>query len=231
MDIAQIQSAVRDLHREVWSRRQNIWPMGLPPEVAMLDPKVAIEVLGLEYEVRDSLGGDGSRATGAAAAGFLDGRRGIVVISADFKYEVQRFTGAHEAAHIVMHPWVGDRVLHRDLPVHGVREGRRSEHDQEADYFAACYLMPRKLVEKEFVARFGSKIPLTLTETTLFNMRVSEADTRDAFAAPHGSLLFPRLVAIAQVCDARRFSSLAGYFGVSPTAMAIRLQELGLTED
>jgi hypothetical protein len=60
---------------------------------------------------------------------------------------------------------------------------------------------------------------------------LNEADTRSAFAAPRGSLLFPRLVATAQVCDSRRFNSLAEHFGISPSAMAIRLQELGMTED
>ena len=230
MDKRKIELDAHSVHREVWLRRENIWPMGLPPEVAMLDPRVAVEILGLEYETRDSLGGDGSRLNGAPAAGFLDGRNGIVVVSAAFRYEVQRFTAAHEVGHVVMHPWVGERVVHRDLPIDSARMGQRSTHDQEADYFAACYLMPRKLLEKEFVKRFGSKTPLPLDETTLFHMRVPEADTRAAFSAPKGSLLFPRLVANAQTFDRKRFPSLTETFGVSAAAMAIRLQELGFTE-
>lgn len=230
MDKSKIESAAHSVHREIWMRRQNIWPMGLPPEVAMLDPRVAVNVLGLEYEIRDSLAGDGSRLNGAPAAGLLDGRNGTVVVSAKFRYEIQRFTAAHEVGHVVMHPWVGDRVLHRDLPIDFSRMGQRSPHDQEADYFAACYLMPRKLVEKEFVKRFGSKTPLLLDESALFHMRISESDTRAAFSAPRGSMLFPRLVANAQVFDRKRFPSLTETFGVSTTAMAIRLQELGLTE-
>lgn len=164
-----------------------------------------------------------------SAAGFLDGRRGIVVISREFSYEVQRFTAAHEAAHVVMHPWIGDRVLHRDLPSLGTQV-RRQEHDREADYFAACYLMPRRLVETEFSRRFGSRIPVSLTEATLFAMRVPESEVRTAFSAPAGSLHFARLVATSEVWDRDRFKSLAQEFGVSPTAMAIRLEELGLVE-
>jgi hypothetical protein len=231
MNRPEIESAAHSVHREVWFRRNNIWPMGLPPEVAMLDPRVAVDILGLQYEIRDSLGGDGSRVNGAPAAGLLDGRNGIVVVSAEFRYEVQRFTTAHEVGHVVMHPWVGDRVLHRDLPIDGTRMGQRSTYDREADYFAACYLMPRKLLEKEFIKRFGSKTPLLLDESTLFHMRISESDTRAVFAAPRGSALFSRLVANAHAFDRNRFPSLTEAFGVSTTAMAMRLQELGLTEN
>ena len=136
MDKSRIELAAHSVHREVWMRRQNIWPVGLPPEVAMLDPRVAVNILGLEYEVRDSLDGDGSRLNGAPAAGLLDGRNGIVVVSAKFRDDVRRFTTAHEVGHVVMHPWVGERLIHRDLPIDGFRTGQRAAHDQEADYFA-----------------------------------------------------------------------------------------------
>jgi hypothetical protein len=230
MDKRNIEQHAHSVHREIWDRRKNIWPMGLPPEVHMLDPRVAVRILGLEFDIRSSLGGDGSRLNGAPAAGFLDGKNGIVVVSADFSYEVQRFTAAHEVGHVVMHPWVGNQTVHRDVSIDRNRTGQRLQHDQEADYFAACYLMPRKLLEKEFVRRFGSKTPLLLDDTTLFHMRVQESNVRAAFSAPKGSLLFSRLVANAQVFDRKHFQSLTEMFGVSPTAMAIRLQELGLTE-
>jgi Zn-dependent peptidase ImmA (M78 family) len=229
MDRKAIESKAHELHREIWLRREIIWPMGVPPPVAMLDPLVALENLGLNCELRDSASADGSRGADAEAAGFLDGRRGIVVISTAFSYEVQRFTAAHEAAHAVMHPWIGDKVLHRDLPSLGT-QARRHEHDREADYFAACYLMPRKLVETEFALRFGSRRPMPLTEATLFAMRVPESGVRTVFSAPAGSLQFARLVASAEVWDRMRFKSMAEAFGVSPTAMAIRLEELGLVE-
>ena len=226
MDKIKIEAEAHALHREIWMRRQNIWPDGLPALESMLDPRIAARVLSFELEVRERLGGDGSRQWGAPAAGFLDRGRGLIVVSSQFDDAVQRFTAAHEAAHVVLHPWIGDKVVHRDLPLESGLASRRAAHDQEADYFAACYLMPRRLVEKEFGFRFGSRTPLPLTETVAFHLRVR--DDRALFSAPRGSLLFARLVASAQSFDTKRFDSLADHFRVSPAAMAIRLKELQL---
>jgi hypothetical protein len=85
--------------------------------------------------------------------------------------------------------------------------------------------MPRRAVVAEFDARFGSKHPLALTETVAYHLK---ADERLLFAQPAGSLLFAEAVAKAQQFDRRRFQSMAAFFGVSPRAMAIRLEELDL---
>ena len=85
--------------------------------------------------------------------------------------------------------------------------------------------MPRFAVEKEFDARFSSRHPLVLTETVAFHLK---ADVSVLFAQPQGSLMFAEAVARAQQFDRRHFKSLAQHFIVSPTTMAIRLEELAL---
>ena len=114
--------------------------------------------------------------------------------------------------------------MHRERPTNGPRAGR-PPREQEADYFAACLLMPRQAVLKEFSVRFGSKRPLVLTETVAFHLK---ADAGQLFSQPAGSLLFAQAVARCNQFDRHRFRSLADYFGVSVSAMAIRLEELNL---
>ena len=41
----------------------------------------------------------------------IDRTRGIIAISTRFPYPAQRFTGAHENGHYVMHP---HEIMHRD---------------------------------------------------------------------------------------------------------------------
>jgi hypothetical protein len=83
----------------------------------------------------------------------------------------------------------------------------------------------RQAVFNEFSARFGSRQPLALTETVAFHLK---ADAGQLFSQPAGSLLFSQAVARCDQFDRHRFRSLADYFGVSVSAMAIRLQELNL---
>ena len=70
---------------------------------------------------------------------------------------------AHEIGHFVLHPYIGKGVIHRDRPIQSTVIGRtyRDATEVEADYFAACFLMSRKLLQTAFLARFGTKLPLT----------------------------------------------------------------------
>lgn len=85
--------------------------------------------------------------------------------------------------------------------------------------------MPSGWVRKMFAARFGTKAPLALTETVAFHLG---ADYGQLFSQPRGSLLFAQTVARAEKFGGMPFKPLSKYFGVSPTAMAIRLEDLGL---
>jgi len=229
MDKVLIEKEARRVQYEVWSRRALLWPMGEPRPEALFEPRIVAGVLGLEFEFRERLEADGSRGRGAVAAGQLDRRRGILAVSTEFKYPTQRFTAAHEIGHFVIHPWIGDKVVHRDRPVYELGGSVRPVLEQEADYFAACLLVPRQALVKEFEARFGTRKPLPLTETIAFHLK--EANPNRLFSAPKGSLLFASELARAQSFDTKRFRSLAECFGVSTSAMAIRLHEVGLVED
>jgi len=82
-----------------------------------------------------------------------------------------RFTIAHEIGHFVLH-WVLAKEL-RDLSWNQFSDAEKKRLDIQADYFAACLLMPKTLVfeylEKEQVKEFkpgvmewkGKKIPIS----------------------------------------------------------------------
>ncbi|MEJ1167864.1 ImmA/IrrE family metallo-endopeptidase [Variovorax sp. CCNWLW235] len=221
MDKSAIENEVRRLQYEIWTRRHVRYPLGVPDLPTLFDPRNVAEHCDLYYDTRSRLETD--YRGGGEAAGLWQRDRSTILVSSRFPYEVQRFTAAHEIGHFILHPHVGDRTLHRELPV-GSGGWQRSPLEKEADYFAACLLMPRRAVVDEFTARFG-KHPLALTETVAYHLK---ADAGGLFAAPRGSILFAKAVARAEQFDRVRFSSLAQYFGVSAHAMALRLDELNL---
>ena len=222
MDKAAIEKEARRLQVEIYGRRDMRFQFGVPDIPTLFDPRNVADHCDLYYEERDKLGTD--YRGGGEAAGIWQRDRSTILVSTRFPYETRRFTAGHEIGHYILHPHVGDRTLHRELPIGGSR-GHRPPLEREADYFSACLLMPRGAIEKEFDARFGSKHPLVLTETVAYHLK---ADAGQLFAQPHGSLMFAEAVARAQRFDRRNFESLARYFGVSATTMAIRLEELDL---
>ena len=227
MDRSKIEREARRLQFEVWSERKLLWPNTEPPVVAMFEPSVVARMLGLEYELRDRIGAVDSSQHGVEAAGTLDRRRGIIAVSTQFRHPTQRFTAAHEIGHFVLHPYVGDRIAHRDRTVFDIGNPSRSTFEADADYFAACLLVPLKLLEEEFHKRFGTRKPLPLTDTVAFHLRASH----EVFTAPRGSLMFGKAVATARSFDRARFPSLTDHFNVSASAMAVRLREAGLVVD
>lgn len=229
MDKSQIEREVRRLQVEIWMQRDIIWQFGVPPVEAMFEPRVVADFLDLQYELRDNMQPE-QPGTGFEAAGTLDRKRGILAISTQFDYFVQRFTAAHEIGHFILHPWIGDKVVHRDRPIHGFQLSGRPEIEQDADYFAACLLVPMRRLHEAFEVRFGTRKPLPLTDTVAFHLAGGSA--HQLFSAPPGATLqFAKAVASAQSFDGRRFQCLAQQFGVSVSAMAIRLREAGLVMD
>lgn len=226
MDHEKIERQARLVQYEIWHNRQALFPMGVPEPLAMFQPDFAARALGVEYEHREGLGRFGQGGDRFEIAGMIDRNRGIIAISTRFPYPTQRFTGAHEIGHFVLHP---HEVMHRDRPVFDPYGRGRPLHEKEADYFAACLLAPRKLVEEEFAARFTKTPPLPLTDDVAWNLLGESA--HDLFGPSAGSLDFAAAVAGTQVFNGKRFRSLASHFGLSVSAMAIRLQELGLLGD
>ena len=222
MDKMAIEGEARRLQYEIWTRRDVRYKFGAPGIPHLFDPRNVADHCDLYFEVRDRL--DTDYLGGGEAAGIWQRDRSTILVSRNFSFEVQRFTAAHEIGHFILHPQIGDRTLHRELPLTGARRSR-PPLEQEADYFSACLLMPRKAVITEFEARYTSKHPLVLTETVAYHLKV---DAGILFSQPRGSLLFAHAVARAQQFDRHRFQSLAQFFGVSALAMAIRIEELGL---
>lgn len=228
MNRSRVENEARRLQYEIWHKRKLLWPLGEPSLQGMFAPRVAAHVLNVEYELRDKIASSGFKH-GFEAAGILNRTRGLISISTRFKYPVQHFTGAHEIGHFVLHPDVGSRTEHRDRPIFDIPPNGRSLIELEADYFAACFLAPRKLVEEAFTCRFGSRNPLRLDETVAFHLCGNSA--HELFVSPTGSLKFAAAVAGAQKFDRLPFQSLADHFGISISAMAIRLRELALVVD
>jgi len=222
MDREAIEKEARRLQIEIWSRKEHRYQLGVPDVPTVFDPRNVAEYCGLYYEERDRL--DTNYLGGGEAAGIWQRDRSTILVSTRFPYETRRFTAGHEIGHYVLHPHIGDRTLHREMPIRGARS-LRPPQEREADHFSACLQMPRFAVEKEFDARFGSKHPLALTETVAFHLKV---DAGVLFSQPQGSLMFAEAVARAQHFDRCHFKSLAQHFIVSPTTMAIRLEELKL---
>ena len=222
MEKIEIERAVRSLQMEIYNNARLIFETGIPPLTRLFEPDVAAQVCGYEYETRAQLGKGGSGQDKYETAGLIDNMRRTIVISSRFPYETQRFTGAHEIGHLVLHP---NLYLHRDRPLSGVHSPQRSRCEQEADYFAACFLAPKKLVRSEFEKRFG-RSPIPLTHAVAFHLNSSRA--HEILNAPTGSLEFAAAFASATKFGSKRFDSMAHAFGMSTKAMAIRLQALNL---
>lgn len=228
MNRSEIEREVRRLQVEIYTQRAIIWPMGEPPMEAMFDPMNVADFLQLNYEIRDHIGAERGGAGEYAAAGTLDRRRNTIAISSRFDYPIQRFTAAHEIGHFILHPKVGIEVAHRDRPVFGIQGSGRPQVEREADYFAACLLVPLKLLQKQFELRFGTKKPLPLNDVVAFHL--TGGSTHLLLEGGTNPYAFALALAKAQSFDRGRFPSLAQHFGVSVSAMAIRICEAGLVE-
>lgn len=226
MDHSKIEKQARLVQYEIWHNRKALFPLGVPSPQAMFEPEVAARALGVEYACHSELGRFGQGGDRFEIAGMLDRNRGIIAVSTRFDYPARRFTGAHEIGHYVMHT---GEVMHRDRPVFDTYGLPRPPQEREADYFAACFLAPRKLVEEEFRPRFIQNPPLPLTDAVAWNL-LGEC-SHELFGPSAGSLDFAAAVAGATSFNGKHFRSLADVFGLSISAMAIRLQELGLVAE
>jgi hypothetical protein len=224
MEKAEIETAARKAIREILLHQDRIWPAGVPSPLEMLDPEAGALALGVRYERHDSLGRFGYRGAQFEVAGLLDRQAGKIAVSNRFPEATIRFTGAHELGHLMLHP---GELHHRDRPVKGLPEGvGRPKEEMEADYFAACFLVPRKLLKQAYEVRFRTSKAFEFTEANSFHLA---PDDYDSLLSPApGSLDRSIAIATAQSFAGYRFDSLATLFRVSPTSMAIRLKEVGL---
>jgi formiminotetrahydrofolate cyclodeaminase len=221
---SEIDERASELRAIVWKNRSALWPQ-IPSQadpVQFLDPDGAFRLLGYDFELSESLGLIRTASGTFEVAGLLDALPGSVRVSRQMKPDVRLFTAAHELGHIILHPQLLE--AHRDRPLDGSVISR-TPIEREADRFASAYLMPAKLVRDRFAANFGTQL-FSLSDGTAFALLGTGLDK--ARARLKSERVLAKALATAARYNGRQIVPMASQFKVSPTAMAIRLEELGL---
>jgi hypothetical protein len=227
MDALRIEEEAKRLQLEIYGRRRELWPGREAHPLEMVDPRVAAHVLGVNFEEVPSLSFEVLRGEKRITAGILDRPGKEIWVATEFGAEVTRFTGAHEVAHWLLHP--KQVIHHRDRPLKGTSHETRPPMEQEADRFAAAFLIPEKFFRKVFQAAFQTDRPFIFDDSAAFFL---SPDDPDAVLYPEKDSRARELpLARAKSYNGRAFTrSLAEMFGVSPLTMAIRIGELQLVK-
>lgn len=141
-----------------------------------------------------------------------------------------RFTVAHELGHWRLHRHLylrraGERSLLPDTaprPDHVLRSHQSDPKEFQANRFAACLLMPREIVKREWHTWRGSMDPIYLDDLRARQQQILTAEVlrRGGFKSGDDALDNMLLEHAAR--------PLAETFEVSPDAMRIRLEEMKL---
>jgi Zn-dependent peptidase ImmA (M78 family) len=211
----QIEQIARNLQNELWKRREALLGTEDISPINLIDAGIAFDAIGFEYQQVPSVGTVARRDV----VGYIDANRMLAVVAQNYPSTVQRFTAAHELGHAVLHRAIG---LLRERNQTGSVSTYRPPQEIEADQFASCFLMPKSIMMQEFRKRFLTD-KFELNDYNLFCLtgsasKIGALDRRE---------LSLKLANIDRF-DSRRFSSLAEYFGLSTTAVAIRLEQLGV---
>lgn len=218
----ELQQKAKELHRKIWQNKNQIWGDAAPSDpIDMLDPSVALRLIGYDYDLEETLGQHRSNGRLIEVAGIIDNTSRRVHISRQFPNNVRIFTAAHELGHALLHE---ARGLHRDKPLDGTTLSRDAI-EFEADKFATYFLMPEKLVRARFANLFATDC-FVVNEATVFALsRISLNDFQKKCKTYRD---LSRILASAEHYNGLRFTSIANQFRVSIEAMAIRLEELEL---
>lgn len=153
----------------------------------------------------------------------FDIKNKMAKVSQKFKLDVRRFTSAHELGHAILH---NQETLFRDRALNGGATGLvRPQIEIEADAFAVFFLMPEVQVRDIFAQIFGQE-QFVVDKHSAFALgfaNLSEMQSK----LPTPRHLATRL-ATTDLCSGIPTRSLCEIFGVSPSAMAIRIEELSL---
>ena len=221
--------------RNLWRRRAAIWTPtpASPDEIFPLDLRAVVEKgLGVRFDDPEYIPSPSPAAPQSVpvqTAGFIDREGDRIVVAQQFPTDYRRFTGAHEVGHWLLHPKL---KYHRDRPLKGTERlaPKRPFEEYEADVFAAELLMPSKYLHKYFRARFREAIHISNVDENLavWLSGGGASDARISDLVSHGKRYLALRVATCSCFESRHFESIAARFGVSPTAAAIRLEELRL---
>lgn len=218
-----IATEVRNLHARMWRERSAIWGSSPPGDpVTMLDPVVALRLIGFDFELEEGLGQMPGKNGPIEVAGLIDTNTKLVRVGRQFSVAERTFTAAHELGHAILHPTLG--ALHRDR----VLDGSPIAADRveiQANKFATLFLMPEKLVRARFREMFQADSFVPSEETSF---ALSSCSLSDFFRSCSSRRSLARLLAGAERYNGRHFVPLHQQFRVSREAMAIRLEELQL---
>lgn len=217
-----IETKAINLQREMWRAKNQIFlDSKLPAPLEILDPAIAFALIGYDFNLEETLGQHFNDGRQTEVAGTIDESSKQVRISRKFAHDIRNFTAAHELGHALLHD---ARGLHRDRPLDGSAIAREPI-EIEADKFASYFLMPEKLVRTYFENLFGTS-SFFLDEGTSFALSRGTSINLDRDCRNLRDL--SKILANCESYNGIRFVSLARQFRVSPGAMAIRLEELGL---
>lgn len=219
----EIEQHANKLLRDLWRERADLWPDREITPLDAIDPEIALGSIG--FTIRSGTALDINTANGSVveAWGMLDRAKKVVWISETLTSNARAFTLAHELGHALMHD---ELHQHRDRALDGSLTSTASDPlEAEANAFASCFLMPRKQVLAAFRQRFGAGFALdddasfALEGVRLATFQHRYPTRRDV----------SHVLAATTRFGGATFDSLATHFKVSEKAMAIRLEQLGLT--
>jgi formiminotetrahydrofolate cyclodeaminase len=214
----------KNIHSELWLNREQIWSDTdqLIP-VQIIDPATTFNLHGYDYEESVTLGRDIIEGESVEIAGYVDNEKKVAKVSQKFAPDVRRFTSAHELGHAILHK---QKTLFRDRALDGGTTGsKRSQVELEADTFAAFFLMPEVQVRDLFTQIFGRE-QFHVDQSSAFALGFRGVGAMKS-KLPTARHLSAHL-ATTDLYSGVPTRSLCGIFGVSPTAMAIRIEELTL---
>lgn len=223
----EIERAAWDVLAGMYRRRDRLWPLGSPKPIDMLQPVKAAKYLGVKYRECEFLGPFGIRGESKVEiAGSLDRVANEIVICSKPPFLTRNFTAAHEIGHYVLHD---GEIQHRDRPISGLGQLAvpRKPIEREADYFAACFLVPTKLLRAAFEELFLCSGPFTFDDASAFALNPVDPD---ALLRPTTGLRERALALATTEHYGRAFPALHKQFRVSAATMAIRLEEVGLVQ-
>lgn len=120
----------------------------------------------------DECVGDIPSSTGTtpvlASRGLIYRQSNKIAVATEFYDKVQLFTGAHEIGHLVLHE---DTVMHRERAFDGSPlQTPRPLAERQGNRFAACFLMPQKLLRERFEFMFCCKGQLRFSDVIAFHL-------------------------------------------------------------
>jgi len=227
LSYAEIEQLARRIQNTLWIYDDKISKKGMPGNlIDILKPEVVLtKILGYRYSELPSLGQHFVGNEPFEVAGLINKSEKLVSISKHFSKETQNFTAAHELGHAFLHR---QTVLHRDKPLDGSGSSNSREPvEVQADKFATFFLMPKKQVVILFKELFLTD-KFVINQDTVFALTGGRLD---AFYKNCKNLRdLTRILASAESYSTNSFKSMSELFHVSVETMAIRLEELELTE-